>query len=68
MGVEGSVGEAFALVVPEELAVAQTYVIDLVARATPVHPLPLLAGHLSFPAREHRQALGAVSFLPEREV
>ena len=68
VGVEGSVGEALALVVPEEFAVAQTYVVNLVARATPVYPLPLLAGHLSFPAREHRQALGAVSFLTEREV
>ena len=40
MGVERGVGEALPLVLSEELAVAQSYVVDLVARATAVHPLP----------------------------
>lgn len=42
MGVEGGVGEAFSIVLPEELAVAQTNVVDLVSRAASIRPLPLL--------------------------
>lgn len=42
MGVEGCVGEAFPIVLPKELAVAQSDVIDLVSRAASIRPLPLL--------------------------
>lgn len=50
VSVEGGVCEAFAVVLPEELAVAHSDVVDLVAGATPVHPLPLLRRLLSFSA------------------
>ena len=63
VGVEGGVGEALALVVPEELAVTQTDVVDLVARTTPVQPLPLFTRHLAFPA--HNMLLKAPSFLSQ---
>lgn len=48
--VEGGVGEALPLVLHEEFAVPHADVIDLVARAAPVHPLPLLRGLLALPA------------------
>jgi len=47
---EGGVGEALPLILHEELAVAHPDVVDLVARAAPVHPLPLLRGLLALPA------------------
>lgn len=49
--VEGCVGEALALIFPEELAVAHANVVHLVARAAPIHALPLLWRFLSFPTR-----------------
>lgn len=42
MGVEGCVGEAFPIILPKELAVTQSNVIDLVSRAASIRPLPLL--------------------------
>lgn len=42
MSVEGSVSEAFAVVLPEKLAVAHSDVVDLISGAAPVHLLPLL--------------------------
>lgn len=45
---KGGVREALAAVLSEELAVAQTDVVDLVARAAAVHALPLLRRLLSF--------------------
>lgn len=42
MGMEGSVGEAFPIVLAEKLAVTQADVVDLVPRAATVHLLPLL--------------------------
>lgn len=50
MRVEGGVGEALPLVLHEEFAVPHADVIDLIARAAPVHPLPLLRGLLALPA------------------
>lgn len=47
---EGGVGEALPLVLHEELAVTHADVVDLIARAAPVHPLPLLRGLLALPA------------------
>ena len=52
--VEGSIGEALALVLAEELAVAHAHVVHLVARAAPVHALPLFRGLLAFPGRAGR--------------
>lgn len=40
--VEGCVGEALALILPEEFTVTHANVVHLVARAAPVHALPLL--------------------------
>lgn len=51
MGVEGCVGEALAVVLPEELAVTEADVINFVARATAVGSLPLLWRELALPAR-----------------
>lgn len=51
VGVKGRVGEALAVVLPEELAVTEADVVDLVARATAVRPLPLLWRELALPAR-----------------
>lgn len=48
VGMKRGVREALAVVLSEELAVAHSDVVDLVARATSVHPLPLLRGLLSF--------------------
>lgn len=47
---ERGVREAFAIVLSKELAVAQSDVVDLVAGATSIHPLPLLRRLLSFSA------------------
>lgn len=47
---EGSVSEAFAIVLPEELAVAHSDVVDLIPRAASVHLLPLLRGLLTLSA------------------
>jgi hypothetical protein len=49
--VEGCVGEALALILPEEFTVTHANVVHLVARAPPVRALPLLGRLLSFPAR-----------------
>ena len=38
---EGGIGEALALILIEEFAVVKFDVVDLVARATPIRPLPL---------------------------
>jgi hypothetical protein len=46
--VKAGVGEALALVLPEEAAVPQDDVVDLVAGAPPVQPVPLLLRLLSF--------------------
>lgn len=48
MSVKGGVREALAAILSEELAVAQSDVVDLVARAAAVHALPLLRRLLSF--------------------
>lgn len=48
VSMKGGVGEAFAVILSEELAVTQSDVVDLVARAASVHPLPLLRRLLSF--------------------
>lgn len=50
VSMKGGIGEAFAVILSEELAVTQSDVIDLVARAASVHPLPLLRRLLSFSA------------------
>ncbi len=47
---KGGVCEAFAVILPKELAVRKSDVVDLVAGATSVHPLPLLRRLLSFSA------------------
>lgn len=47
---KGGVRKAFSIILSKELAVAQSNVVDLVARATSVHPLPLLWRLLSFSA------------------
>ena len=39
---KGSICEAFAIILSKELAVTHSDVVDLVAGATSVHPLPLL--------------------------
>jgi hypothetical protein len=46
--VKAGVGEALALVLPEEAAVPEDDVVDLVAGAPPVQPVPLLLRLLSF--------------------
>lgn len=51
MGVERRIGEAFSIILPKELAVTQTNVVDLVSRAASIHPLPLLWWHLPFPRK-----------------
>lgn len=50
---KGGVCEAFAIILSKELAVRQSDVVDLVAGATSVHPLPLLWRLLSFSAFIH---------------
>lgn len=50
VSVKGGVRKAFAVILSKELAVTHSDVVDLVARATSVHPLPLLRGLLSFSA------------------
>lgn len=45
---KGGICEAFAIVLSKELAVTHFDVVDLVAGATSIHPLPLLRGLLSF--------------------
>ena len=45
---EGSVCEAFAVILSKELAVTQSDVVNLVTGAASVHPLPLLWRLLSF--------------------
>lgn len=45
---KGGICEAFAIVLSKELAVTHFDVVDLVAGATSIHPLPLLWGLLSF--------------------
>lgn len=55
MSVEGGVCKAFAIILSKELAVAQADVVDLVARATSIHPLPLFWRLLSFSAPIQRK-------------
>lgn len=55
MSVKGGVREALAAILPEELAVAQSDVVDLVAGAAAVHALPLLRGLLSFSGFSQRR-------------
>lgn len=55
MSVEGSVREAFAVVFPEELAVAHSDVVDLVPRAASVHLLPLLRRLLALSELKQRK-------------
>lgn len=63
---KGGIGEAFAAILSEELAVTQSDVIDLVARAASVHPLPLLRRLLSFSANTcSRQTLNSENLLLE---
>lgn len=50
VSMKGSVCEAFAIILSKELAVTKSDVVDLVAGATSVHPLPLLRRLLSFSA------------------
>lgn len=50
VGVESRVGEALALVLPEEHAVAQADVVHLIAGAATVNPLPLLRRLLALSA------------------
>lgn len=47
---KGGVCKAFAVILSKELAVTHSDVVDLVARATSVHPLPVLRRLLSFSA------------------
>lgn len=64
MRVEGGVGEALPVVLAEELAVAQADVVDLVAGATAVRPLPLLGRHLALPENSHtRTVSGAMGIV-----
>lgn len=42
MGMEGGVGEAFSIILPEKLAITQTDVVDFISRAASISPLPLL--------------------------
>lgn len=69
---KGSVCEAFAVILSKELAVTQSDVVDLVAGATSVHPLPLLWRLLSFSAfsrGKHSQTFDGLikpdTFLPD---
>ena len=55
MSVKGRVRERLALVLGEELGVAQTYVIDLVARAFAVEALPLLGAAAALAASRRMQ-------------
>ena len=55
MSVEGGVGERLALVLAEELRIAEPDVIDLVARALAVHLLPLFARAGTFAAARRVQ-------------
>ena len=48
MRVEAGVGEALALVLAEEATVAEADVVDLVAGALAVKPVPLLVRRLAF--------------------
>lgn len=50
VSMKGSICEAFAVILSKELAVTQSDVVDLVAGATSIHPLPLLWRLLSFSA------------------
>ena len=50
MGMETGVGEALAVILAEEAALAQEDVVDLVARTLAVQPVPLLLRHLAFSA------------------
>ena len=43
MSMEGGKGETLPLVLPEELALLQTYVMHLIGRAAPVGALPLVS-------------------------
>lgn len=49
MSMKGCIREAFAIILSKKLAVTQSDMVDLVARATTIHPLPLLWRLLSFP-------------------
>lgn len=51
MRVEAGVSEALAFVLAEEAAVAQHYVVDLIAGALAVQPMPFFGGLLTFPTK-----------------
>lgn len=53
MRVEAGVGEALALVLPEEAAVSQHDVVDLVTRTPAVQAVPLLLRLLALPKNFH---------------
>lgn len=55
VSMEGGVCKAFSIILSEELAVAQANVVDLVARATSIHPLPVFWRLLSFSAPIQRK-------------
>lgn len=50
MSMKGGVREAFAIILSKEVAVTHSNVVDLVAGATSVLPLPVFRGLLSFSA------------------
>lgn len=55
VSMEGSVSEAFAVVLPKELAVAHSDVVDLISRAASVHLLPLLRRLLALSVLKQRK-------------